>query len=246
VRVGRIPYLNSEPFYFGFAGHDLISLPPRQLGQAVAAGRVDAGPLSMVDFVALEDRLSAMPFGIATKGPAQSVILFAPCPPKELDGTVIGVSDETSTSVEILRLILTVKYDVRPRQWVGPDDPCDALLLIGDQALRALQAAPPYAYRVDIGAEWVEWTGLPCVFARWAVRRDVDPAERDALAVELSATLDRALGALPLVAAGRPDLGLDAQRIQSYLRGFTYRFGDEEERSMSELRRRLARMPSAC
>ena len=67
MRVGRIPYLNSEPFYWGLRGHDLPPLVPRALGHAVAAGEVDAGPLSLVDFFRLEPALAPLPFGIATR-----------------------------------------------------------------------------------------------------------------------------------------------------------------------------------
>ncbi len=243
MRLGRIPYLNSEPFYWDLAGHDLVPLVPRALGRAMEAGRVDAGPLSMVDFFRLERALAPLPFGIATSGPAQSVVLFSDRLPKELDGAVIGVTDETSTSVQILRLLLAAKYEVAPRAWVGPDGPCDALLLIGDQAIRALHAdRRPAAHRIDVGSEWVEWTGLPCVFARWAVRTSLGHAACEALSRALDATLDRALAALPRVAATRRDLGLDERAVQSYLRGFTYRLGPDEERGIAELRRRLARI----
>jgi predicted solute-binding protein len=47
---------------------------------------------------------------------------------------------------------------------------CDAALIIGDPALRL--DPDRLAYRVlDLGAEWVEWTGLPMVFAVWAGRK---------------------------------------------------------------------------
>lgn len=239
MRVGRIPYLNSEPFYFGLEGHEHHDFVPRALGRALEAGDVDAGPLSLVDFFRLEPALVALPLGIATSGPAQSVILFSDRPPKELGGAVIGVTDETSTSVQILRLLLAGKYEVAPREWVGPTERCDALLLIGDQALRALDGGRPARHRVDIGTEWVEWTGLPCVFARWAVRGSMAPAEREALRRGLDAALDRALADLPRIAAARRDVGLDEPGVQAYLRGFTYRFGPEEERAIAELRGRL-------
>ena len=47
-------------------------------------------------------------------------------------------------------------------------------MLIGDVALRAtLRGAPSGPRRcTDLGAVWREWTGLPMVFAVWAVRRD--------------------------------------------------------------------------
>ena len=240
MRVGRIPYLNSEPFYWGLRGHELPALVPSALGQAVAAGEVDAGPLSLVDFFRLEPALAPLPFGIATSGPAHSVILFSHRPPKELHGAVIGVTSETSTSVRILRLLLAAKYEVEPRAWVDAGAGCDALLLIGDQALRALHDRHPAPHRIDIGTEWVEWTGLPCVFARWAVRASVGQVERQALEAALGTALDHALAALPRIAAARPDVGLDERGVRSYLGGFTYRFGPDEERGVAELRRRLA------
>ena len=46
----------------------------------------------------------------------------------------------------------------------------DAALMIGDPALRIDPAALPW-HVYDLGAEWVEMTGLPMVFAVWAGRK---------------------------------------------------------------------------
>ena len=243
MRVGRIPYLNSEPFYFTLEGHELVPLPPRPLGQAMEAGRVDAGPLSLVDFFRLEQTLRPLPLGIATNGPARSVILFSARPPKELDGAVVGVTDETSTSVEILRLLLTAKYGVTPRAWVDAAAPSDAVLLIGDQALRALHGDHPAPHRIDVGTEWVQWTGLPCVFARWGVRASLGAPATAALAEALEASIGRALASLPRIAGARRDVGLDETGVHRYLGSFTYRLGHDEERAITELRRRLEPWP---
>jgi chorismate dehydratase len=48
------------------------------------------------------------------------------------------------------------------------DCDADAVLLIGDRAMRA--ALPGYPYSYDLGAEWTDWTGLPFVYAFWAGR----------------------------------------------------------------------------
>ena len=45
----------------------------------------------------------------------------------------------------------------------------DAALIIGDPALRIELSVPYHVY--DLGAEWVELTGLPMVFAVWAGRK---------------------------------------------------------------------------
>jgi predicted solute-binding protein len=46
----------------------------------------------------------------------------------------------------------------------------DAALIIGDPALRIEPVSLPW-YVYDLGAEWVEMTGLPMVFAVWAGRK---------------------------------------------------------------------------
>ena len=52
----------------------------------------------------------------------------------------------------------------------------DAALLIGDPALRIDPARLPTMFTI-LGAEWVEMTGLPMVFAVWAGRRGRLPPE---------------------------------------------------------------------
>ena len=49
---------------------------------------------------------------------------------------------------------------------------CDAALIIGDPALRLDPARLPYE-TLDLGAEWVAWSGLPMVFAVWAGKTGV-------------------------------------------------------------------------
>src|SRR5258708_18766465 len=49
---------------------------------------------------------------------------------------------------------------------------CDAALIIGDPALRIDRDRLPW-HSLDLGEEWVRWTGLPMVFAVWAGRKAV-------------------------------------------------------------------------
>lgn len=237
TRVGRIPYLNCEPFFAYLAGFELLSVMPRMLGQAMALGTLDAGPLSLVDFLSLGEGLAPFPLGIATPGPARSVLLFSNRPLSELGGRVIGVTDETSTSVQLLRLLLALKYGAVPRAWVGSEERCDAVLLIGDRAIRALKSGSRFSHVTDLGSEWVQWTGLPCVFARWAVRSSLPRAEQVSLWRALDEALDRGLAALPEIAGKRPDTGFTEAEVIAYLRGFTYRLGAEEEKAIAEFSR---------
>jgi chorismate dehydratase len=243
LRVGRISYLNVEPFFHAFPWPIAEALPPRALGDAVAEGRVDAGPLPLADCLRLNGTVSVLPFGIATRERAQSVFLFSSRPLTELGGARIAVTGETSTSVRLLRLLLTFRYAVEPATLVGPDDPADAVLLIGDAALRARFGRWPHPACFDLGEEWTRWTGLPCVFAAWAVRRDAGPDAPATLGEALERALDAGLRDLPAIARARGDVrawGLTERDVVDYLRGFSYRLGSDEEKGMAEFRRLLA------
>jgi chorismate dehydratase len=240
LRVGRISYLNVEPFFHAFPWPLTAALPPRALGDAVAESRVDAGPLPLADCIRLEAQLAILPFGIVCPERAQSVLLFSSRPMAELSGHRIAVTGETATSVRMLRILLAFRDEVPPPVLVPLGERADAVLLIGDTALRARGAAWPHPLCFDLGEEWVRWTGLPAVFAAWGVRAEVPAAERAALGDALEASLQIGLRALPAIARRRRDVGLAEADVVRYLEGFNYRLGPAEDKSMAEFRRLLA------
>jgi len=239
VRVGRISYLNVEPFFHAFPWPIAASMPPRALGQAVADGQVDAGPLPLADCIRLEGLLSRLPYGIVGPTRAQSVLLFSDRAMPELGGRRIAVTGETATSVRLLRILLAFRDEVAPPVLVGLGEPAEATLIIGDAAIRALRGPWPRPHCFDLGAEWTAWTGYPTVFAVWAVRRDVAAPARRTLDGALDEALARGLRSLPAIAARYPDVGLSPAEIVTYLESFTYRLGPEEEKSAAEFRRLL-------
>jgi chorismate dehydratase len=240
LRVGRISYLNVEPFFHAFPWPLAAALAPRALGEAVAGGTVDAGPLALADCIRLERLVTRLPYGIVGPSRAQSVLLFSDLPMADLGGRRIAITTETATSVRLLRILLAFRDEVAPPILVGPDEPADATLLIGDAALRALHGPRGHRFCFDLGAEWTAWTGFPTVFAAWAVRRDAPAAGRAALDAALDRALDEGLRSLPVIAARRRDVGLSEHDIVAYLRGFLYRIGSEEEKAAAEFRRLLA------
>lgn len=242
LRVGRIPYLNCEPFFHRLPGVQLVDLIPRALGQAMAAGELDAGPLSLMDYVRLESRLVPLPYGIGCPTGARSVLVFSDHPLAALQGARVGITGETSTSVVLLRVLLALRHEVEPAAWVGPDEPCDAVLLIGDQAIQRLTQGPAAAHVFDLGLEWRNWTGLPFVFARWAVAARVPAAERRSFERALDTALDGGMEALPEIAASHPDLGWSAAEVASYLRNFAFRLGPDEEKGAAEFLRMRAQL----
>lgn len=241
TRIGCIPYLNSEVFYFGMAGEDgveLHPLVPRALSNAASEGGLDAGPVPLVTCFELEDTFKPLgDFCIATVTKARSILLFSKRPIDELDDTVVGVTGETSTSVRLMKVLFAERFRVAPRRYVGIDEKdADAFLLIGDEALRNRRGVCGYPYLYDLGQEWHEWTGLPFVFARWVVRRDVSGEKVSRLESLLYRSIEKGLAAVEEIAASRRDLNMTSEEVVEYIESFRYRLGEKELEAIDKFR----------
>lgn len=229
---------------------------PRQLGVLAAAGEVTAGLLPLADYFRLEDTFERVgPFGIAVRGRAQSVLLFSRQPIRQLDGAIIAVTDHTSSSGLLLRLLLEKRYRIIPsgyerRQYAEKryrndstskdrrqDAEADALLLIGDEALRFHHTNRHYPYEIDLGFEWWLWQHLPFVFAVWAVRKDAPAHEKKRLETALIKSLARNSAQLEAIAQEHAaSLHVPATELHAYLSNFVYRLSQPEEDAINQFR----------
>ena len=241
TRVARISYLNSAPFFEGLAlgaRYALLDCVPKAIGLKADAGEIDAGLLPVWDFLRLRPRFEPLGrSGIAVHGRVRSVLLFSLKPIRQLEGARIAVTDETSTSAVLLRLLLERRYRVYPAAYeVLPprtSSDADALLLIGDEALRFQRTNAHYPFEIDLAFEWWLWQHLPCVFALWAVRSDVVASEKKSLEAALARALAINSGQLAAIAAAHAGrLGVPAEDLAAYLGAFHYRFGPEEARAI--------------
>jgi aminodeoxyfutalosine synthase len=246
--VGKIPYLNSVPFYNFFAkGHfKLLPAAPRYLGLLSAKGLIIAAPFSLMDYLAQEDDLELMDYCIASFDKVRSILLFTRYPWVELEGKNIGIIDDTATSVHLLRVLLEKKYGVKANltrmQGTNHDyQMFDAVLLIGDPALKANKAGLSGFDRVfDLATEWYEWQKMPFVFAVWAVKKSLPPGIKKNLKVALRKALaeeERNPSLLSTLHGRR--IGLTQAETAAYLAGIIFRLG-EAEREAIEVFRKLA------
>lgn len=232
--AARIPYANAVPFYalWNEAPFAVRNLEPRDLGREAEAGGVDLGLMAAGDFFRLKDRFEMLaPMGVAARGPVLSVLMFSRRPVTALDGALVSVTPATSTSVRLLKLLLDVKRGYKNVRYVRGLEPAqaDAVLLIGDQAMRTRKRPPEgFVHTLDLGADWLEWQGLPFVYALWVVRSSLDPALKDEMRAFLEASLAAGLATLPDVARRTTDPGWSAEETEAYLRRFQYRFGPDE------------------
>jgi chorismate dehydratase len=151
---------------------DLEFAIPAVCADRLASGAADIGIVP--SFELTRQNLETIPgAGIACHGPVRSILLISSRPAAQI--RTLAADSSSRTSVELARVILARKYGAHPqliRQAPNLDamlQSADAALIIGDPALRIDPARLPY-HAYDLGAEWIEMTGLPMVFAVWAAR----------------------------------------------------------------------------
>ncbi|MEV4758163.1 menaquinone biosynthesis protein [Micromonospora sp. NPDC049559] len=257
-RVGHIQFLNCIPIYWGLMRSgallnvDLYKDTPDRLNNALVAGDLDIGPISQVEYLRHADELLLLPdLAVGSDGPVLSVNIVSTRPLAELDGAKVALGSTSRTGVLLARMLLAERYGVEPEFFSCPPDlttmllEADAGVLIGDAALRALYEAPQRGLSVtDLGQAWHEWTGLPMVFAAWAVRREYAAAHPGLVKEVHEAFLrsrDLCLEELDQVAeaAARWET-FDAETLASYFRRLDFSLGERQVAGLREFARRAA------
>lgn len=221
IRIGAVNYLNSKPLI-----HDLAALAPEaelvldypsRLADMLAAGRLEVGLIPVIEYFRAGTYRLVPNIAVASHGPVLSVTLFSRVPWSAIRR--VALDEGSRTSAALAQVLLTKKYGVRPEirplplDRAAEDADADAVLLIGDRAMHA--CLPGFRHAFDLGQEWHEWTGLPFVYAAWAVRDGVDlGGVLDAL-IEAKRRGMESAGAI--AAREAPLLGLDAGFCRRYL-----------------------------
>jgi predicted solute-binding protein len=181
LRVSAVSYLNTAPLVWGMLHgpqqgmFDLDFRIPAACADQMASGAADIGIVPSFELTR-QDLEIVRGAGIACHGPVRSILLVSAVPPAEI--RTLAADSSSRTSVQLARVILARKFGAAPVVHSHAPDldamlrHADAALIIGDPALRIDPARLPY-HTLDLGAEWVELTGLPMVFAVWAGRREV-------------------------------------------------------------------------
>jgi chorismate dehydratase len=222
------------------------------------AGDLDIGPITLMEYLKHADELVALPdIAVGCDGPVMSCVIVSQVPLDRLDGERVALGSTSRTSVRLAELLLTEQYGVAPDYYRCPPDlslmmqEAQAAVLIGDAALRAsLHDAPRLGLDVhDLGTMWKDWTGLPFVFAVWAVRRDYLAAQPETVREMHRAFLasrDLSLEEVDKVAeqSARWE-AFDEEVLRRYFTTLDFSLGAAQLRGISEFARRVGFPPGA-
>ncbi|MCK4426470.1 MAG: menaquinone biosynthesis protein, partial [Deltaproteobacteria bacterium] len=184
AKLGIVNFINTSPIYVPWQEMDPLNGwvveegPPTLLNNHLAQGKLDAGIVSSYAYGLNADRYYILPnLSISATGPVGSVILLSKVPIEELNEKLVLLTPQSATSVNLLHIILEDFLGIRPIFRTGnfkelsANPAAQAYLAIGDEALR-LRSNRDNLFRSDLAKIWLDHTGLPFVFAVWAVREE--------------------------------------------------------------------------
>ncbi|MCB4757691.1 MAG: menaquinone biosynthesis protein [Elusimicrobia bacterium] len=248
MKVGKISYLNTAPFFYRWENRDIPFEEgvPRELAGRARAGSIVAAALPVVECWALEDKFVPLGnWGIAVRKECKSVLVLSKRPFPELDGMELAVTEDSSTSVRLCEVLIRTKYRHSVHLRRGFRDEDEARLVIGDEALqlgykRDLKMWP---FLTDLAQEWWEWKGLPFVFARWVVQKDLSVLSIAKIFSQIKRSLRLGMRSYPEIAEKNATLlGVPDVYLIEYLKSFTYELGAEEMESIDLFKNLVAKL----
>jgi len=251
ARIGMVNFINTAPLYEVW--QRTVHRPEWRVTEATPAvlngmlynGELDLGFFSSHEYAVHPASYKILgDLSISASGPVGSVLLLSTVAPDALTDRLVLLSVQSQTSVSLVKIVLEEFYGVRPRYRAGGGadshvdggEPPAAVLVIGDEALR-MRALARYPFRLDLGEIWHRHTGLPFVFAVWAVREDFCAADPDTV-VAIHQELGRC------VAEGKKELREISSRVAAripmpvqecfdYLSGLEYDLGPEKQEALA-------------
>jgi chorismate dehydratase len=178
--IAASSYLNTAPLCHSFVRGEqkgrcqfLSDTAPARCAELLSQGRADAAMIPVIEYQRIPGLRVAPGVCVASKSVVRSVVLACRVPIERVRRVSLDTSSRTSAA--LVKIILGQFYGLAPEYRTAPPvlgemlESNDAALIIGDPAM-LIDRASLQVY--DLAEEWKKHTGLPFVFAFWAIRRD--------------------------------------------------------------------------
>jgi chorismate dehydratase len=178
--VAASSYLNAAPLCYSFIHGEqkercefLSDAAPARCAEMLGDRQADAALIPVIEYQRIPGLVVVPGVAVASRKSVRSVVLASRRPIEQVRSVALDTSSRTSAA--LIQIILSRFYGLNTSYRVSP--PCiedmleesDAALIIGDPAM-LIERETLYIY--DLAEEWRKHTGLPFVFAFWAIRED--------------------------------------------------------------------------
>jgi chorismate dehydratase len=179
IRVGAVSYLNTKPLIYGVKRSGLLMekiVLSEEYPSKIAAGllndEIDVGLVPVAIIPLLKEAHIITDYCIGAEQEVASVGIFSEVPMENIETVLLDY--QSRTSVNLAKVLLkhywkkeVVLQDANEdfREHIGGTT---AGVVIGDRALEQRKISK---YNYDLAAGWVDFTGLPFVFAAWVANK---------------------------------------------------------------------------
>jgi chorismate dehydratase len=250
TKISIVKYLNAMPLAWGILegpqkqAFEPILSTPAECADQLGRGAVDIGLIPSIEFQRIKGcRIVPGPV-VASTHRVRSVILVSMMPLWKVK--TVACDNGSRTSVALARIVFDEFYHIHPD--FRPTEPnltqmlaqSDAALLIGDNALKFMEEhelpniekqkslvrlGPEPLQVFDLAERWRFLTGLPFVFAFWAVR---DGFRDGAVVDTLKKSRDFGVANIPTIAAKYSEpTQIKKESIQEYLEKNVYYYMEQ-------------------
>lgn len=176
TKFATVKYANSLPFQYGL---ELFSQEkdlewmvdtPSGCSDLFKNNEVDIALLPVGAVAEWDNLYLASDYCIGCDGSVGTVVLLSDYPKDEIKQIVFDPSSKTSNLlVQIIVRDYWKRFGIKFVQMEEMDDELPAAyVFIGDEVF---EKANQYKFKIDLGEQWKEWTGLPFVFAVWVSKK---------------------------------------------------------------------------
>ena len=183
IRVGAVSYLNTKPLLYGIERSplmndiELITDYPSSIAQQLIDGQIDVGLVPVATIPRLNEFHIITDYCIGAVGDVASVCLFADEPLQQVKKVLLDY--QSRTSVALCKVLLDGYWKLHPTLEDATADFRNSIkddtagVVIGD---RAFEQRKQSRYIYDLACAWIDWTGLPFVFAAWIANKPLPEA----------------------------------------------------------------------
>lgn len=174
IKISAVSYTNTKPFIYGIEHSDVkeqIELTldvPSDCANKLIDNQVDIGLIPVATIPLVNEANIIGSYCIGSIGAVNSVFIFSNVPASAIK--TVRLDPESRTSNNLAKVLLKFHFKVAVEFTTDPTVETDAMVLIGD---RTFGRKADFAYAYDMGEEWMNFTGLPFMYAAWVANKQI-------------------------------------------------------------------------
>lgn len=178
IKVGAVSYLNTKPLMYAFKhglqvnGMEIREEYPAKIAAMLLNDEIDVGLVPVAIIPKLKEHYIIGDFCIGAENAVASVCIFSEVPLEKIEKVILDYQSRTSVALAKVLIEhyweLPVVFEEAGENFRDDIKGTTAAVVIGDRAFEQRKISP---YIYDLAEAWIDFTGLPFVFAAWVANK---------------------------------------------------------------------------